>query len=54
MSEEGGQINSNPMIIKPKTKASRTKEFDSWPKLDPKGEWNADLIQGRPNDSEWY
>ena len=30
------------------------KEFDSWPKLDPKGKWNADLAWDRPDDNEWY
>jgi len=37
MSKGGGWINSNPMIVKPKSKSLRLKEFDSWPKLDPKG-----------------
>ena len=45
---------SNPIIIKPKTKSSRPKEFDNWPKLDLKGKWNTDLSWGGLNDSEWY
>jgi len=36
-SEGGGWVNFNPMIIKPKFKSPMPKEFDSWPKLDPKG-----------------
>jgi len=36
-SEGGGWINSNPIIIKSKTKSLKLKEFDSWPKLDSKG-----------------
>ncbi len=36
-SKEGGWINPNLMIVKSKSKASRPKEFDSWPKLDLKG-----------------
>ncbi len=40
--EGGGWINSNPMIVKPKQKSPIPKEWDSWPKLDPKGKWNAD------------
>src|SRR6266540_6854786 len=41
-SEGGGWINPNLMIIKPKQKSPIPKEWDSWPKLDPKGKWNAD------------
>ncbi len=52
ISEEEGWINPNPMIVKLKSKSSRLKEFDSWPKLDPKGKWNADLAWGGPDDSE--
>ena len=52
-SEEGGWINPNPIIVKPKS-PKRPKEFDNWPKLDPKGKWNADLTWGGPDDSEWY
>src|SRR6266545_1806830 len=51
-SEGGGWINSNPMIIKPKQKSTIPKEFDSWPKLDPKGKWNADQTWGGPDESE--
>ena len=53
-SEGEGWINPNPMIVKPKSKSSLPKEFDSWPKLNPKGKWNADLTWGEPDDSEWY
>ena len=42
------------MIVKPKKKSLIPKEFDSWPKLDPKGKWNTDLAWGGPDDSEWY
>ena len=42
------------MIIKSKLKSLKLKEFDSWPKLDPKGKWDANLIQDRSDDSEWY
>src|SRR6266498_2197121 len=52
-SEGGGWINSNPMIIKPKQTSPIPKEWDSWPKLDPKRKWNADQTWGRPNKSEW-
>ncbi len=38
-----GWINPNPMIVKPKSKSLKLKEFDSWPKLDPKRKWNANL-----------
>ncbi len=51
---EGGWINPNPIIIKPKSKSPIPKEFDSWPKLNLKGKWNADLAWGGPDDSEWY
>ena len=40
------------MIIKPKSKSARPKEFDSWPKLDPKGKWNIDLAWGGSDNSE--
>ncbi len=40
-SEGEGWINPNPMIVKPKQKSLIPKEFDSWPKLNPKGKWNA-------------
>ena len=40
------------MIVKSKAKSPISKEFDSWPKLDPKGKWNADLAWGGPDDSE--
>ena len=55
-SEGGGWINSNPMIVKPKSKAKSLilKEWDSWPKLDLNGKWNSDQTWGRPNESEWY
>ena len=46
-------INSNPMIVKLKAKSLIPKEFDSWPKFDPKGKWNADQIWGEPDESEW-
>src|SRR6266540_5617378 len=36
-SKGGGWINPNPMIVKPKQKSLIPKEFDSWPKLKPKG-----------------
>src|SRR6266542_1484840 len=42
-SSEGGWINPNPMIVKPKSKLPMPKEFDSWPKLNSKGKWNANL-----------
>ena len=42
------------MIIKPKSKPLRLKEFDSWPKLDPKGKWNANLAWGESDNSKWY
>src|SRR6266540_6207827 len=45
-SEEGRWINTNSMIIKPKSKSLMPKEFDSWLKLDLKGKWNANLIWG--------
>ncbi len=54
ISEGGEWINPNPIIAKPKSKSSMPKEFDNWPKLDPKGKWNADLIWGELDDSEWY
>src|SRR6266540_346935 len=41
-SEGGGWINPNLMIVKLKEKSLIPKEFDSWPKLDPKEKWNAD------------
>ena len=41
-SEGGGWINSNLMIVKPKQKSLIPKEWNSWPKLDPKRKWNAD------------
>src|SRR6266542_4330383 len=53
-SEGGGWINPNPMIMKPKQKSLIPKEFDSWPKLDPKGKWNVDQTWDRPDKSEWY
>src|SRR6266540_6546620 len=53
-SEGGGWINSNLMIVKPKQKSPILKEWDSWPKLDPKGKWNANQTWGEPDDSEWY
>src|SRR6266542_2613525 len=53
-SEGEGWINSNPMIVKPKQKSPIPKEWDSWPKLDPKGKWNADQTWGGPDESEWY
>ncbi len=53
-SEGGGWINLNLIVIKSKSKSLMPKEFDSWPKLDPKGKWNADLTWGEPDDSEWY
>src|SRR6266542_3355232 len=53
-SEGGGWINSNPMIVKPKQTSPILKEWDSWPKLDPKGKWNADQTWGGPDESEWY
>ena len=53
-SEEEGWINSNPMIVKPKQKSLIPKEWDSWPKLDPKRKWNADQTWGGPDESEWY
>ncbi len=42
------------MIIKLKSKSLRPKEFDSWPKLDLKGKWNANLVWDGPDDSKWY
>ena len=51
-SKGGEWINPNPMIVKSKSKSPRLKEFDNWPKLDPKGKWNADLIWGGPDDSK--
>ncbi len=54
ISEGEGWINPNPMIVKPKQKSLIPKEFDSWPKLNLKGKWNADQTWDRPNDSEWY
>jgi len=36
-SEGRGWININPMILKPKSKSLKLKEFDSWLKLDLKG-----------------
>ena len=51
-SEGGGWINSNPMIMKPKQKSLIPKEWDSWPKLDPKGKWNADQTWDGPDESE--
>ena len=51
-SKGGGWINPNLMIVKSKSKSPILKEFDSWPKLDPKGKWNADLAWGGPDDSE--
>ena len=51
-SEGEGWINPNPMIVKLKAKSLMLKEFNSWLKLDPKGKRNADLIWGRPDDSE--
>src|SRR6266511_960595 len=53
-SEGGGWINPNPMIVKLKQKSPIPKEWDSWPKLDPKGKWNADQTWGGPDESEWY
>ena len=53
-SEGGGWINPNPMILKPKQESPIPKEWDSWPKLDPKGKWNAEQTWGRPDESEWY
>jgi len=52
ISKGEGWINPNPRITNPKSKTLRPKEFDSWPKLDPKGKWNADLAWGGPDDSE--
>ncbi len=42
------------MIAKPKFTSPMPKEFDSWPKLDPKGKQNADLTWDRSDDSEQY
>ena len=42
------------MIVKLKAKSLILKEFDSWPKLDPKGKWNADLTWDGSDDSKWY
>ncbi len=51
-SEGEGWINPNLMIIKLKQKPSIPKEFDSWPKLDPKGKWDPNQTWGGPDDSE--
>ena len=40
------------MIVKPKQKSPIPKEFDSWPKLNPKRKWNPDQTWGEPDDSE--
>ena len=53
-SEGEGWINFNLMIVKPKQKLPIPKEWDSWPKLDPKGKWNADQTWGGPDESECY
>ena len=50
--EGGGWINPNPMIMKLKQKSLIPKEWDSWPKLDPKGKWNPDQTWGGPDESE--